>query len=354
MSSVPFDPTLHGCWKNKQMLRIGVYKPDDIPQSFRVYAANVERHLPENGMELVPFSTPERIPSEVELLWDIRSGGGNPPLEFMMGGPPLVVTVYGFAPITLSGWEYFRSAKGVLMSRHYAKKKLKEWRRLKDGISSVITISNHTKDELIQFAGIPEDRIHVCHLAVDAESFPPVAGSRSGNYFLHISNDEPRKNLGRILKAFGKLRKRHGIELVLKLPADRAGKYSGIDGVRTIGGLLSTEELAELYRNALGFVFPSLYEGFGMPILEAMASGCPVITSNVSACPEVAGNAALLVDPRSAEAIFNAMETLCLKDEARRKLADAGLSRVRSFSWQQSAACHARVFSSLVSAQGSS
>ena len=91
------------------------------------------------------------------------------------------------------------------------------------------------------------------------------------------------------LRAFAKLKLKNNVELVLKLPEFAANRYAGLDGVRIITGLLSTEELAELYRNALAFLFPSLYEGFGLPILEAMACGCPVITSNVSACPEVAG-----------------------------------------------------------------
>ena len=85
---------------------------------------------------------------------------------------------------------------------------------------------------------------------------------------------------------------------MLKLPEHVAQRYAGIDGVRVITGLRTTEELADLYRNALAFVFPSLYEGFGLPIVEAMACGCPVITSNVSACPEIAGGAAITVDPR--------------------------------------------------------
>jgi len=134
----------------------------------------------------------------------------------------------------------------------------------------------------------------------------------------------------------------HEVTFLTRLQWD-PGDPPQIDGVRVIAGLLDTRDLAELYRRALGFIFPSLYEGFGMPILEAMASGCPVITADLSACPEVAGDAALLVNPRAVDAIQDAMETL-LRDEATRlRLIQAGLERARQFDWKRSAACHAEV-----------
>ena len=325
-------------------LRVGIYKSPDIPQSFRVYASNVEKHFPSLGIEAIPFSGRDDLPRTADVLWDIRSGGGNPPLEFMLGGPPLVITVHGFAPISLSGWEYFKTIKGALMSSRYSREKLEKWKALKDGVTALIAVSEFTKAESARLTGIPAEKISVCLHGVETEHFSPLKGARKGNYFLHISNDEPRKNLPRVIEAFRKLRKLHDVELLLKLPADKADGYSGIDGVKTIGGLLSTEDLADLYRNALGFVFPSLYEGFGMPILEAMASGCPVITSNVSACPEVAGNAALIVDPRDADALFEAMHTLCLDENESSRLKNAGLERAGLFSWQDSARCHAATF----------
>lgn len=324
-------------------LRAGIYQHPDVPQSFRVYAANVVRHFPSQGIEVIPFESKNDMPRTADVLWDIRSGGGNPPLDFMLGGPPLVITVHGFAPISLSGWEYFRSINGMLMSGHHARKKLQKWGQLKDAVATLIAVSNFTKAEAMRLTGMPAEKIAVCPHGVNTEFFNPEPGITHKNYFLHISNDEPRKNVARIVSAFRRLRKIHDVELLLKLPADRARRYQGIDGVRVIGGMLSTEKLASLYRRALGFVFPSLYEGFGLPILEAMASGCPVITSNTSACPEVAGNAALVVDPRDGDAIFGAMSALCIEKKTCDQLATAGLRRVALFNWQNSSACHAKV-----------
>jgi len=324
-------------------LRVGVYHPPELPQSFKVYASNLTPLLRSQGIEAIPFSSSNDLPRTADVIWDIRSGGGNPPLEFLMGGPPLVMTVYGFAPISLSGWEYFRTVKGIIMSDHYARKKLKKWRELKDGVNSVITISHFTKTETVQLTGIPAEKITVCHLGVNTELFIPDTETPHDNYFLHISNDEPRKNVSRIVAAFRRLRKLHDVKLLLKLPAQHAARCQGIDGVEVISTMLNAEELASLYRRALGFVFPSLYEGFGLPILEAMACGCPVITSNASACPEVAGDAALVIDPRDENAIFEAMQTLYLNKQTRNTIINMGLQRVSSFTWQASSICHEKV-----------
>lgn len=326
-----------------EKLRVGFYQSPDIPQSFKVYASNVVQHFSEQSVELIPFSNGSDLPRTADVLWDIRSGGGNPPLEFMMKGPPLVVTVHGFAPISLSGWEYFRSVKGMLMSGRYAREKLERWQQLKDGVAALIAVSNFTKAEAIQLAGVASDRIAVCHHGVDTESFAPGSGIEHDNYFLHVSNNEPRKNVVRIVAAFRRLRKNNDVKLLLKLPAQHASRYKGIEGVKVIEGMLSTEDLASLYRHALGFVFPSLYEGFGMPILEAMACGCPVITSNVSACPEVAGDAAFIIDPRNENALFDAMKTLCQNTNTHDRLVTDGLKRIKLFTWQASSTCHVQV-----------
>lgn len=327
------------------LLRVGVFEAPSIPQSFIVYAANVRRHFPALGIEVVPFTHPQNVPREVDVLWDIRSGGGNPPLEFMLGGPPLVITVHGFAPVSLSGWDYFRTLKGMLMSRYWARKKYQEWLRMKDGVSALIAVSNFSRGEAVRYTGIDLAKIHVCHHGVEAGVFSPAADGRRDRYLLHVSNNEPRKNLHRIVRAFRRLSETSDVKLLLKLPKDQARYFDGLTGVKVIAGMLSTEQLAELYRRALGFVFPSLYEGFGMPILEAMASGCPVITSNVTACPEVAGNAALIVDPRDEDALYHAMATLVNDADKRDQLVKAGLTHSKTFDWRMSAACHAQVLS---------
>ncbi|HEX8873845.1 MAG TPA: glycosyltransferase family 1 protein, partial [Nitrosospira sp.] len=314
----------------------------------------VRTHLSEKAVWMIPFTDKRSIPRSADVIWDIRSGGGNPPPDFLLDAalPPLVVTVHGFAPVTLSGWEYFRTLKGLIMSHRYAKLKLARWRQAQSSIAAIIAVSAFVKDETIHYTGAAADKVHVCHHGVDSGVFTPHSGREPEGYFLHISNDEPRKNIDRILQAFAKLKLDNDIQLVLKLPKHAAQRYAGIDGVRVLTGLLATEELADLYRKALAFVFPSLYEGFGMPIVEAMACGCPVITSNVSACPEVAGGAATIIDPRDERALFEAMLAICQDRHLRVERMTAGLRRIRDFSWMKSAQCHANVLRSAAGADG--
>lgn len=322
---------------------VGVYQSKDIPQSFRVYAANILKYFNDLDIEVIAFSDSGSLPKSADVIWDIRSGGGNPPIERMLGKQPLVVTVHGFAPTSLSGWEYFKSVRGMLMTKRWAKEKADAWSRMKAGVSNLIAVSEFSRREAADFTGVELDRIAVCHHGVEHEHFFASSDDRKEKYFLHVSNNEPRKNVDRIVQAFRRLPRNLGIELVLKLPAEEARRYQRVPGVRIVAGFLSTEELAELYRRSIGFVFPSLYEGFGLPILEAMACGCPVITSTETACPEVAGNAALLVDPRDEIALRDAMKTLATDKDVQRRLTAAGLDRVKVFDWKTSAACHARI-----------
>jgi glycosyltransferase involved in cell wall biosynthesis len=328
-------------------LSVGVYQGPEIPQSFRVYAKNVQKYLPEQDVRIIPFTDRRNLPSSVDVLWDIRSGGGNPPPDFLMEGrlPPLVVTVHGFAPVTLNGWEYFRTLKGLIMSSRDANLKRARWLQAQSSIAAIIAVSAFVKDETIRYTGADASKIHVCHHGANNEAFTPCAEAESDGYFLHISNDEPRKNINRILRAFRKLKLKlnNDVQLVLKLPEHSAQRYIGIDGVRVITALQTTEELAHLYRRALAFVFPSLYEGFGLPIIEAMACGCPVITSNVSACPEVAGGAAMTIDPRDEKALFEAMLAIHGDRQFREERIAAGLRRIHDFSWMKSARCHMNV-----------
>lgn len=332
---------------NKQ-LKVGVYMPNYIPPSFRVYTQNVIKYFPDFEIDPIIFTGKHDIPKDVDVLWDVRSGGGVPPLEFMFRKVPVVVTVHGFAPISLSGWEYFTNFKEVFLSKKYANEKIADWRKFKDKVAALIAVSNFSKLEATQITGVSPDKIFVCCHGVDWNRFKPhIQKSNAEPYLLHISNNEPRKNIARILKAYKALRKTHDIGLTLKLSPEQTKHYYGIPGVTIIDKMLSEEDLASLYRNALAFVFPSLYEGFGLPIFEAMASGCPVITSNVSACPEVAADAALIIDPRNTGELHRAMKLLCDNEETRKELIQRGYQRVTGFSWEKSAQCHAKVFHSL-------
>ena len=219
----------------------------------------------------------------------------------------------------------------------------------------VMTVSESSKRDILRFVDVEPEKIEVIYNAFD-ERFgvepreEDVVRVReryqlSDEFVLYAGNVKPHKNLERLIEAFNLVRKRGLDHLKLVLIGDEISKYAALRRavhhhqlhkyVRFLG-YLPEETLAVMYRLAGVFVFPSLYEGFGLPPLEAMASGTPVVTSNISSLPEVAGDAAVLVDPHFPEAIADGIHTVLTDEAVRRTLRDKGLARARQFSWEQS------------------
>jgi glycosyltransferase involved in cell wall biosynthesis len=228
----------------------------------------------------------------------------------------------------------------------------------------IIAISHATRTDLIRHYRVPDHKISVVPHGV-SEQFAPVAdpieqaavlaryGIRHTPYLLYVGTLQPRKNLARLITAFAPLAAHHpDLQLVL---AGQRGWLSApiVEQVQTLGlqrqvllpGFVADADLPALLSGALAFVFPSLYEGFGMPVLEAMACATPVLTSSTTALPEVAGDAALLVDPLDTAALTAALHRLVSDADLRADLRQRGLARVRQFSWGACAAATLRVVS---------
>ena len=220
----------------------------------------------------------------------------------------------------------------------------------------IISVSQCTKDDLVRVLGVPPERIAVIHEAAQP-GFQPIADQEalqrarrrygiSKPFFYHVGNIEPRKNLVRLLKAFLSLRHRFKgqVQMVIsgqegwltrRLHGDIGRLDLGQDVIFT--GYLPQEDLPLLMNAALAFVFPSLYEGFGLPALEAMSCGTPLITSNLSSLPEIVGPAALLVEPTQVEDIAQAMWRVFEDAGLRQRMSRLGLEQAARFSWQQTA-----------------
>ena len=222
--------------------------------------------------------------------------------------------------------------------------------------SRVITVSEASKRDIIGFLHTPADKVEVVYNGLDERVTSPSAEYEArvrdrfqldAPFVLYAGNIKPHKNVDRLIEAFALLRQKGMTQVKLLLIGDDISKYSSLrrlvhrhqlhQQVRFLG-FVSIETLAALYRLAQVFVFPSLYEGFGLPPLEAMANGTPVITSNVSSLPEVVGDAALMIDPNDAPGLADAMHRVLSDDALRADLVRRGLARVTAFSWERSVA----------------
>ena len=219
----------------------------------------------------------------------------------------------------------------------------------------VMTVSESSKRDILRFVETASDKIDVIYNAYD-ERFAvepreeDVVRVREryqlhDEFVLYAGNVKPHKNLERLIQAFHLVRKRGLDHLKLVLIGDEISKYAALrravhkhqlhQYVRFLG-YLPEETLAVMYRLAGVFVFPSLYEGFGLPPLEAMASGTPVVTSNLSSLPEVTGDAAVLIDPYDPAAIAEGIYQVLTDESLRRELRRKGLARAGEFSWEAS------------------
>jgi glycosyltransferase involved in cell wall biosynthesis len=224
----------------------------------------------------------------------------------------------------------------------------------------IIAVSEFTKKEILNFYTYPEENIRVVYNGVDTQMYnASLREEKQGGikavcakygikeaYALYLGTLEPRKNLERLIKAYALARERRADFPPLVLAGGEGWLYGSIfrtvkechlENAVVFTGYVSREEKPLLLAGAEFFCFPSLYEGFGMPVLEAMACGTPVLTSNSSSLVEVAGDAALLVNAYSIEDMAGSLERLCFDKVLRHDLRKKGLERVRRFTWQNAA-----------------
>ena len=226
-----------------------------------------------------------------------------------------------------------------------------------DRASAIIAVSESTKKDTVRFLGLPEDRIDVVYEGVDTDFYHPL-GETDGlepvrakyglekDFILFVGTLEPRKNIAGVIEAFSKVVREAKKEYNLVVAGTKGWNYQSVfELVQRLNieqeviftGYVPEEELPRLFNAASVFVYPSFYEGFGIPPLEAMACGTPVVTSSISSLPEVVGDAGLLVDPNSSDAIADAILRILTDDGLRRELTKKGVERAKLFSWQKAA-----------------
>lgn len=222
----------------------------------------------------------------------------------------------------------------------------------------IFSISNHTKNDLIEIYGIDKSKISVIHLGVDVDKFQQQNNDMlniNSPYILYVGERGGYKNFDRFIKACARSKI---IKNNIKILAFGGGAFSHEEmlAIRNLGFKENyvmhvagdDKTLASLYSNAMCFVYPSLYEGFGLPPLEAMASGCPVVSSNTSSMPEVINQAGEFFDPSATEDIRCSIEKVINSDERRKELTELGYKNVNLFSWDKCVSKTLQVYKELI------
>ncbi len=319
-----------------------------LPANFQV------RRLPFHDIWLARVWQRLRAPLPVELITGRLDVYHSPDFALppTLGQTPTLLTVHdlSFARDPCSAAPGLRGYLDVVVPRSVRR------------ATHVLADSQSTKDDLMALYQTPEEKITVLYAGVTA-CFRPVTdpgelaevrgryGMGERPYVLSIGTLQPRKNHGRLIEAFD--RTLHDSEYNLVLAGGEGWLYDevraqvakrGLQDRVLFPGFVAEEHLPALYSAAAIMVFPSLYEGFGLPVLEAMACGVPVLASNAPCLPEVAGDAALMVDPRDVSAMAIAIEELINQPELRDALREKGLARAAQFRWKNSAAELLRVY----------
>lgn len=344
---------LQRCQPAPELLPVSTWRGvADLDPEFasQAYIAGLGRRLTAAAWLSVRRPRVERmVPHNLDLLHVVALGYPVPT------SLPTIVTVHDVGP--LSHPQYFRRKDRLMMGRGLS-------HAIRQG-ATFVCVSESTRTELLKFhPNISESEIAVIPEGVEpdfsCESGPGAVGellerfpSLGGKFFLSVGAASPRKNLGRVISAFSAIHKDVEEDLVF---AGGAGWGSDGQGVEVPDsarrrihqlGFVTDEELRGLYRRASAFIYPSLFEGFGLPLIEAMASGCPVLTSNTSSMPWVAGGAAFLVDPLEVKEIASGMIALSQDRNLSIDLAAAGLERSRHFNWDRVSEQYRQIYASV-------
>jgi len=254
----------------------------------------------------------------------------------------LVVTIHDVKPLIFGspgkGWNANRAVERLLIRNRW------------DKIDHVLTDSHCSRRDIARHLGVPDERMTVVYPGVETDRFAPAPGDQPGSdkrrpYLLCVAGADPTKNVGSLVEAFAKLPDsiRQGYDLMLV--GDFRRRSDLHERVRLVGlgeqvvftGVVGDDRLIELYQRATLFVFPSLYEGFGLPVLEAMACGCPVVSSNASSLPEVTGEAALLVEPMDVARLSGLILQVLTDAGLRQTMRTKGLAQAAKFTWDRTA-----------------
>ena len=255
------------------------------------------------------------------------------PFFFRPPGVKVVMTVHDLIPNLFPNWQ---PLKRRIYFQYFLNQRFKY-------VDRFIAVSENTKNDLTTLFGIDANKIDVVYEGASGRYKQDEVLNRK-DFILGVSTLEPRKNFKRLINAYIGLKEKYNIVEKLYIVGKEGWYFKEILDIPerfkndiVFKGYVSNEVLVEMYQKAKLFVYPSMYEGFGLPVIEAMACGCPVITSNVSSLPEISGEAAVFVNPLSTNDISEKMYTVLSDAVLRKKMSQQGIKQAKQFTWEKCA-----------------
>jgi len=336
--------------KDRSRPRIAVHWPaaSETPMSLMRYARAVCTELAEKA-DFIKYRADEQVYA-VDLIWDPFCGWSQGPVwPYTESDAPRLITFHGAAALSMKAAEFSGELETAIKKEAEIEQRLFWWLDRFAEIDGVLTPSLFAAREIEEVFGIDSKNIKVIYHGVDRGVFYASEVPRVRHGILHVSSWQPKKNIERLLRSVINSKKLQRETLELVVPSfpfcSETASYSWL---RVHQDVASDAYLREHYQTKKIFVFPSLHETFGLPVLEAMACGCPVVCARGSALAEIYSDAALLVDPYDVEDIGAAMITLIDDCELRKSLVSRGLELAGVLTWSRRAARHLEYFNELL------
>lgn len=356
-----------------------------------VYAKNLWEQFDSIDKQAVTFGHQKTTQQAIELLGDIKYLPLSYPIQSTLSllsgraflgssqlekeidlffAPDHHIPKFNHIPVVATIMDAYPLIHPELVSQRLRKFKNMAFKQASKWADHIITISDHSKQDIIRYFNISEEKISIIPLGVNKAFFQQIPESEreavrqkfglERDYFIFVGTIQPRKNLSRLIEAYlslpSSLRQKHPLVIIGHYGWGENSLRQKLDALKeqdTIRHLkhVSDRELFALLQSALTMVYPSLYEGFGLPILEGFASGIPVITSSTTSIPEVAGNAACYIDPLDVNDIAAKMKLLAEDKSLQKEMAAKGLKRVEVYSWEKCAEKHLKLFAKIINSR---
>lgn len=343
--------------KIQKKAKIGFISRINQPYSLDLYQSQIINNLTDY-VEFIPIKVIkddginefiEKTTIKYDLIWDACIAGARSPIVSLSNfNCPIILTVHDATPFVMSDDLYYRHSSHIKRGHQRQGNVRNNWLFFNNFCSEIITVSNFAKKEISDAFKINNEKITIIYHGVDSKIYKPAGDSikLEKPFFLNICQYQPVKNIDFALRAFSKTKYVDDFLFILIAPTFESSEmYNFLKHIPTYN---NPTELSNWYRGATGFIFPSLHESFGLPVLEAMACGCPVIASGTTACEEIVKNNGILIDPYNEEELIKQIENLIENTSIQNDLSELGYKRSLNFTWQKSASEHLAIFNKYI------